>query len=282
MHISVDKTNLFRGLLLMVLSLYFLKLSHSGDIHFLVSDTIARIVPFTAIPLFLVSCAVVLFSIKKHPFTSHHQSHQAQHGENGECGHDHKSPQSFLGKLTVSVLLLSLAIAYDWHPRAIGSEMIKKTPVPQTFATNSFTTNNRNLTNSVSMVAKQQNEESEASLAMKLQADPKTYIGKRVSLDGFVYHPPELPPNYFILTRYFVFCCIADAYPIGITVRSQDTIQLKNDTWVHVSGVIQTKPFPILDQIEPTNWYPSDVKKPVIVADSVQVIPTPDKPYMMP
>jgi uncharacterized repeat protein (TIGR03943 family) len=281
MRFSVDKTNLFRGLLLMVLSLYILKLSYSGDIHFLVSDAIAWIVPFTTIPSFLISCAVVLFSMKRHPATSHQHCHK-QHGEKSECGHTHASPQSFWGKFTVSVLLLSLGIAYDWSPKAIGSEMIKKTPAPQTFATNSFTTNNQNLTNSLSMVAKQQNEESEASLAMKFQADPKTYIGKRVSLDGFVYHPPELPPNYFILTRYFVFCCIADAYPIGITVRSQDPIQLKNDTWVHVTGVIQTKPFPILDQIEPTNWYPSDVKKPVIVADSVQVIPTPDKPYMMP
>jgi putative membrane protein len=70
-------------------------------------------------------------------------------------------------------------------------------------------------------------------------------IGKRVSTDGMVYRGKErlrdflldeLPGGCFILFRFRVVCCAADAVPIGVLVCRDDVGDLRDDRWVRVTG----------------------------------------------
>lgn len=73
--------------------------------------------------------------------------------------------------------------------------------------------------------------------------EPNDYLGKPVNIDGSAYLVPELPKDqYFILNRYMIWCCAADAVPIGIPVKVTDGMQIPpNNTWVRVIGRMEVE-----------------------------------------
>jgi putative membrane protein len=85
----------------------------------------------------------------------------------------------------------------------------------------------------------------EAVTLLELKIDRRQeLIGKRVSTDGIVYRGKErlrdflleeLPAGSFILFRFRVICCAADAVPIGVLV-SGDNSDLKDNGWIRVTG----------------------------------------------
>ena len=85
----------------------------------------------------------------------------------------------------------------------------------------------------------------EAVTLIELKIDRRQeLIGKRVSTDGIVYRGKErlrdflleeLPAGSFILFRFRIICCAADAVPIGVLV-SGDRPDLKDNAWIRVAG----------------------------------------------
>ena len=53
--------------------------------------------------------------------------------------------------------------------------------------------------------------------------EPDAYTGQKVKVQGFVIHPPELPKDYLLLSRFVITCCAADAYPVGLPVQTTAT-----------------------------------------------------------
>lgn len=97
--------------------------------------------------------------------------------------------------------------------------------------------------------------------------EPDAYQGQKVSVDGFVVYPENLPDNYFTLVRFAITCCAADAYPVGLPVKVQES--RKNypvDQWFAVKGQMQTETLEGKRQL-------------VIVANSLEPIPEPKNPY---
>ena len=101
--------------------------------------------------------------------------------------------------------------------------------------------------------------------------DVNTLVGERANIIGFVYRDEEHFPdqNFFMVGRFVITCCAADAFPLGIPVVWDDAALLTDDTWVQVQGVVES--------IELNN-----VNIPLIRADSVEIIPAPDQPYLFP
>ncbi len=97
--------------------------------------------------------------------------------------------------------------------------------------------------------------------------EPDRYKGLKVKLDGFVMEDPTLPPNYFLVSRFVISCCAADARPVGIPVRyDPKKVQIHSDDWVEVTGTLD------IDEIQQD-------RQPVVIADGIQPIPVPDNPY---
>ena len=82
--------------------------------------------------------------------------------------------------------------------------------------------------------------------------------GTRIDLAGVV---TRLAPGRFALTRFFITCCIADAQPLSIIVRSPHAVEL--DRWVRAVGSL-TRDGPHL----------------ALVADRVSAIERPSDPYL--
>ena len=59
---------------------------------------------------------------------------------------------------------------------------------------------------------------------------------RRSSFTGFVTKDPGAPADEFMLTRFLVSCCVADALSVDVRVVGAPPGQFKADEWVRVSG----------------------------------------------
>ncbi|MDQ3751527.1 MAG: TIGR03943 family protein [Actinomycetota bacterium] len=62
--------------------------------------------------------------------------------------------------------------------------------------------------------------------------------GSQVSLVGFVTKEAGMPADEFILTRFLVSCCVADALSVQVRVVGAPPGDLKTDQWVRVEGAL--------------------------------------------
>jgi len=65
------------------------------------------------------------------------------------------------------------------------------------------------------------------------------FIGKQVEITGFVYREDDMLSNQFVVARFSVQCCSADATPYGVMVDYAGGGNFANDSWVHVTGTIE-------------------------------------------
>ncbi len=61
------------------------------------------------------------------------------------------------------------------------------------------------------------------------------FEGKTVITEGKVFIPKGSKPGRFVVFRFLITCCAADAQPVGVVVES-DTPAPPQDTWVSVRG----------------------------------------------
>ncbi|MCG3083586.1 TIGR03943 family protein [Anoxybacillus sp. LAT_35] len=94
-----------------------------------------------------------------------------------------------------------------------------------------------------------------------------TMIGKRIEITGFVFRERDFTANEFVVARYGLTCCVADATVYGILVKTDEAAKWENDTWVKVEGII-----------DETTYRERFV--PVIINPSVTIVNAPEQPYV--
>jgi putative membrane protein len=105
--------------------------------------------------------------------------------------------------------------------------------------------------------------------AFQLGPDLTVFVGQTAELTGFVYRRADLGPDTWLLSRFVVTCCVADAMAIGVVVRAPGVVPPENDQWVEVQGqfAVETS---------------GGERIPVLVANSVTRIASPQQPYLYP
>lgn len=99
--------------------------------------------------------------------------------------------------------------------------------------------------------------------------DHSQYIGKSVNVIGFVYHDPRLPQGQFMLSRFVITCCVADAFAIGMPVESSESSAFADNTWLNVKGTLDATTV-------------SGESAPMIHASTIESVPPPEQPYLYP
>ena len=89
--------------------------------------------------------------------------------------------------------------------------------------------------------------------------------GTDVSFTGFVTRDPGMPADEFVLTRFLISCCVADALSVEARVVGAPPGAFENDEWVRVSG----------------RFYPLGGEV-IVDATEVTAVPRPKKPYLNP
>lgn len=87
--------------------------------------------------------------------------------------------------------------------------------------------------------------------------------GSEVSFVGFVVRREGMPADEFILTRFLVSCCVADALSVQVRVVGAPPAGLEEDEWVRVRGIL----YPLAEEV-------------VVDAASVEPVPRPAEPYL--
>ncbi len=93
------------------------------------------------------------------------------------------------------------------------------------------------------------------------------WVGKPVAAIGMVYRREETPEGQFLLMRFLIACCAADAQPLVIHVRAPVGQVVEKDSWARVSGIALNGVLGL-----------RPVK--VIYAYQVEQIPPPRNPYL--
>ncbi len=68
------------------------------------------------------------------------------------------------------------------------------------------------------------------------QADLSPYLGQNANVIGFVYHDTRLPAGHFMVSRFAITCCVADAFAIGMVVQATTEDTFPDNTWIDVKG----------------------------------------------
>jgi uncharacterized repeat protein (TIGR03943 family) len=93
--------------------------------------------------------------------------------------------------------------------------------------------------------------------------------GQPADVVGFVYRSPDLADDLFLVGRFAVTCCTADAAALGLLVRWPTAALLQPGTWVRVHGPVEVGAF----AGRPT---------PLIAAVSLEGVDVPAQPYLFP
>jgi uncharacterized repeat protein (TIGR03943 family) len=104
---------------------------------------------------------------------------------------------------------------------------------------------------------------------LNYESDLTPFLGQPANVIGFIYRDPRLTDGQFMVSRFAVSCCVADAFAIGLIVDWPETASLPDDGWVNVKGVIETSEL-------------NGQRVPLIRADSVTLVNPPAQPYLFP
>ncbi|MBL8094818.1 MAG: TIGR03943 family protein [Anaerolineales bacterium] len=105
--------------------------------------------------------------------------------------------------------------------------------------------------------------------AVNYADDLATVRGLPADVIGFVYHDPQLGPDQFMVARFMVTCCSADAAAVAAAVTWTDAAGLEDNAWVRVRGTIDVVEY-------------AGRPLPAISAVSIEPTTEPDHPYMYP
>jgi len=98
---------------------------------------------------------------------------------------------------------------------------------------------------------------------------PAAFDGTAADVVGFVYREPSYPEDTFMLSRFTMSCCVADAFPVGMPVQVAGAGSYAAGEWLRVGGGLQARDF-------------DGQRMPVLVADTVEPVPQPAQPYLYP
>jgi putative membrane protein len=100
-----------------------------------------------------------------------------------------------------------------------------------------------------------------------LELHPQSFVGKNIDFVGFVYRNKEFRKNQFVVARFAITCCTADAQVLGLMCVYDNANVFAKDDWVRVKGVIKT-------EHDLTGTYPT------VQVSSIEKIPPLKMPYV--
>ncbi len=100
-------------------------------------------------------------------------------------------------------------------------------------------------------------------------SDPSTYLGQEANVIGFVYHDSNLKDGQFLVGRFALVCCPADAFAVVMVVNWPKSAALPTNQWVKVKGPVQSVQF-------------NGQTLPSIQAVSVDFVDPPPQTYLYP
>jgi putative membrane protein len=213
-----------KSLLLLGLSAYFVHLWLGGDLHNYVNARFGWL-PVLAAALFLV---LGLHGMAAAARGGQRHHHAGQHG--AVADHVHLPPSwAVLAIAAVPLLLGTLVPSEPLGARAVGGEasldpgVLEGAVVPTSDSTDWTVL--------------------DWLRAYSAGGRQERINGKEADVIGFVYRREDDPKDAFVVMRFLMSCCSADAYAVGMPVVWANAETLPIDSWVRVRGTVNVGQF---------------------------------------
>ncbi|ARC59163.1 MULTISPECIES: TIGR03943 family putative permease subunit [Bacillus] len=180
------------------------------------------------------------------------------------CGHDHgESKPFFIRLMHYAVIALPLITGFTLSPAVLNSSvvankgtMLTKTEIaPQTegekehvmtpeiqqgLADSAMTKSayDRKMDQFKQEKRIVMNDDMFADYYDEVTSNLDHYIGKEITVKGFVHKEPGLSARQLVLSRFMITHCIADASLIGFLAEWNGAEQLQPDTWIELEGTL--------------------------------------------
>jgi putative membrane protein len=105
--------------------------------------------------------------------------------------------------------------------------------------------------------------------AFNNSGDASSFNGKQADLVGFVYREAAFSDKQFMLARFTISCCVADASAIGVPVEWDAAKDYPADTWVRIQGTWEVGVF-------------RGDTVPILHPTSIDKVDQPEHPYLYP
>ncbi len=238
---------ILKALLLVALGLYLYTRLTSGVIEFYIHPRFITLVLLAAVGLLIVAASFFL-----RPESNHTHEH---------AGHTH-SHLSWIGLFLLAVpVVLGLLVP----PQPLGAAAVGNREV-QVGSLNSIAPPRSD--DRMGLVAGEKNI-LDWLTDFQRNPDATTFNGVEANLVGFVYRDERFAADLFMLGRFIVSCCVADASPVGIIVRSDQASDYAADQWLQVQGHFQAGKF-------------INAEMPILIADEITPVDQPQQPYLYP
>lgn len=247
-----------KALILVLLAIFFAEKFVSGRLYYYIGPRFGWL-SVLAVALFIaLANAYGIFDSRDED-----GDHEHDHGHHHASAHDHDHEHDHTGgsgwRLLIVALPLILGVLVPAKPldatavstRGVSTQLTSAADVSDTVL---FTVaSERNVLDWVR--------------AMSANPDPAALNGEEADVVGFVYRDIRFGENQFMVARFTISCCVADATAIGVVVASGEASGLEQDSWVRVQGTFHEG---ALDG-EPMA---------VLVAEDITPVQPPEQPYL--
>ncbi len=266
-----------QALLLLCLGLYFLDNMLSGRIFFYINERFGWL-SWIATGIFLTLGVVGIVDLlreRREEHTHDENNHAAHdHGEDEhEHAHEHEHVHDHAGHQhgaapswpILALVGLPLILGLVVPAKPLGASAVGSSGVSTSFSAVQGSGNTTQLS-----VAPTDRNVLDWVRAFNSASSVEEFNGQQADLIGFVYRDVRFKdPAQFMVARFTISCCVADATAIGVVVQSADAAKLDQDSWVHVKGKFQVQNV-------------DGQQTPVLVADSLEPTNQPEHPYLYP
>jgi uncharacterized repeat protein (TIGR03943 family) len=208
-----------RGLVLVALAALIGRLLVSGQMALYMSPALDPITGMTGLMLAAMGVFEVLFGLRRADASP-------------DAGHVTLTDQA----LTLLLVWLPIGLGLFMSPRALGSAAVSGqdlTRLVVAFSSAPPANPVRPPTHPIEDVA---------DLFHYLRDAGEGGVGQPVHLLGIVARSDTLPADQFVLLRFSIVHCVADAQPLGVLIVAPSELSLESDHWVEVEGTLASEP----------------------------------------
>ncbi len=254
-----------KALALVAMGLFLYSRYLTGSLLFYINERFVWLTVLASIGFVLVGLSYRYRAQYSDPHGHHDHDHHDHHDHDHHDHHDHGDHQH--GQLTWAGLLLvvsPIVLGLLIPPKPLGAAAMGNRDLSVKSLTSVAAPEN-------AILSKPKADKNILDWLIEFQSagSPAALTGKTAKVTGFIYRDERFGPNEFMVSRFTISCCAADAAPLGLLVRAANPVTLPDDSWVEVRGQFEA------GQLD-------GEAVPIIVA--AEIIPTevPEQPYLYP
>lgn len=246
---------ILKAFILIATGLFLYSRVLNDSILFYINQRFITLTVAASIGFILVAVSYYRRSLVQNPIHEHDHEHEHHH----EAGDPDHSNLSWLGWLIVAIpVVFGLLV----RPQPLGASAVSNREV-NVSALTSVTA-----PESDGRINLQVGEKTIVDWLVDFQhQEPDAFVGEEAHIVGFVYRDERFAADSFMVGRFILSCCVADASPVGLIVHWPEAQEFAADQWVEVRGHFEVGNF-------------DGLELPVLVADEIIPVDAPANPYL--